>query len=153
MGKANNEQRVKQFSKNLQSYLSNKGIKIDVEHGRPTDLEVTYPNGTRDHIFSREEFSELMKDTPDGVTMQLRGHYTHNLLRIQNVTTYGSYVLPTGGFTKVTLTLPSGETLTGKYNFHNDPFFKAMGIINAIRSVLRGTNVLSGFNDFLGKVE
>lgn len=46
---------------------------------------------------------------------------------------FGDSVLPTGGFTLVSVTTCDGTVLTGKYNFNKAPFVKKKGAFIALQ--------------------
>lgn len=123
---------IKLKSKFLQQKLIDEGWTIDVSHNRIMNgfsaINETETGYETDNCLNRYEFREAVES---GLWQAYDG-YVHAV-----APTFGMFVWPTGGFTRVTLT-NDNISVSGKYNFSpNEPFFKAVGIVRAIGKALR----------------
>src|SRR3990167_2066055 len=106
-GLGNVSVQVKDPSKMTVEELRKSGFKVRVYHGRVVFL------GMSVDIMSRREFETKMpSDMWDGL------------------------VLSSGGFTRVEVTTPEGETKVGKFNFGNRQFNRKLGLTAAIGRAL-----------------
>lgn len=114
-----NSKEIKQKAKGIAKYLKGMGVHWEVEHVRPMIyFEALTPKGP-DKVLSRGDFGRAVEEmrykAPAGVP-----------------TVYGNFVCTTGGFTRLTLQLPNGETVVGKHNFPaHENYFKSLGFMKA----------------------
>lgn len=120
----------KEKCKEIVSTLRSKGYVIDIEHTRQLkDFWATYDD-SMDNMLSRDEYNKAV----DAKTYMTNGP-TDDI-------SFGKFVWPVGGFTRVKVT-KDGSELFGKYNFGNRNFFRAEGIIGALAKsgILKRENI------------
>ena len=132
---------MKTLSKSMQAFLAQKGLRIDVHHGRNLLHPIVLGDGTVETTMSREEFS-LAQSGDDKAVVEVGGKRI-SLTR----TSFGNLISPNGGFTSVHIVNSENESVyMGKYNFSSTAAFdKTKGLLQALRRALHGTKVLTGF--------
>ena len=112
---------VKRQLQVLRAKLADGNFAVEIEHIRPMNqFKAVLENGAVDSVISRDEFNKAV----EGVMYVAPAH--------------GTFVSPTGGFTAVTITTPTGEILKGKHNFApKENYSKIYGAFKAIHKALK----------------
>lgn len=119
--------KIKEDSKRVLEHIRKSGLDYEIEHTRPmvgfTAFEI-FEDGSieSDEILSRDEFNEAVK----------KHLYSSEVI---GFTSYGDFVSPHGGFTRVTIYDENDNIVAcGKHNFKKtENYFRSLGIVEACR--------------------
>jgi len=129
-------EKIKARSKEIQTQMRNMEYTFEVEHVRPLKYFVSYELGAGgikynlDNMLNREEFREALSMGFYEIENEIENYLEPDIIK------YGQFVESTGGFTRLTITKKDGQVLVGKYNFTNEPFFKAKGFMKAALKII-----------------
>lgn len=119
--------KIKEDSKRILEHIKKSGYDYEIEHTRPmigfTAFEICEDGSVvSDDILTRDEFNQAVE----------KHSYSSDII---GFTSYGDFVSPHGGFTRVIIYDKEDNVVAyGKHNFkRTENYFRSLGIVEACR--------------------